>query len=112
MTDESELSAGEMADRIATKLTTAIVVAGALIASALYWQPSPPRYQAVANGAEVLRIDTRTGTIVSCAAGQCVSLLSRHQHLSRATALPGPPAPAPAAQAPAAPASQAAPAAR
>lgn len=105
MTDESELSAGEAADRIATKLTSAIVVAGALIASAIYWQPAPPRYQAVANGAEVLRIDTKTGTIISCAAGQCVSLLGRHQHLSRAAA--------PASQtAPPAPASQAAPRAR
>ncbi|MDB5692240.1 MAG: hypothetical protein JWO81_1303 [Alphaproteobacteria bacterium] len=108
--DELDLSPIEMADRIATKLTSAIVIAGALVAVAIYARPSPPRYQAVANGAEVLRVDTRSGTILSCSAGHCYTLVRHGKHLEQGpsqAALPGPAAPAPAK----APAAQPAPAA-
>jgi hypothetical protein len=95
--DESEISLGEAVDRIGTRLSSAVVIAAALIGLAIYARPSPPRYEMVANGAEVLRIDTRKGTILSCTGGHCYTVVKHGQHLERTA--PAPPAlPKPAAQ--------------
>jgi hypothetical protein len=96
------MSLGEAVDRIGTRLSSAVVIGAALIGLAIWARPSPPRFQVAANGGEVLRIDTRKGTIISCAGGHCYTIVRHGQHLD-----PGPPSPAlpkPAAQVPAAPA--------
>jgi hypothetical protein len=106
--DEAPLALDEIVDRAGRRVASALVAAGALIGLAIYWQPAPPRYQAVANGTEVLRIDTRKGTILSCTGDRCYTVVRHGQHLDS-----GPPAslPKPAAQLPAAPAPGSAPAA-
>jgi hypothetical protein len=104
--DEAPLALDEIVDRAGRRIASALVAGGALIGLAIYWQPAPPRYQAVANGTEVLRIDTRTGTILSCTGDRCYTIVRHGQHLeSDPPPLPSPPKPAtqlPATPAPAA----------
>jgi hypothetical protein len=104
----------ELLDAALRKIITAIVIAAALIALAIYSRPGPPRYQAVATpDGRILRVDTRKGTILACDGDQCWTVVRHGQHLARnpgRPALPQPaapapqPAPAPAAAAPAQPA--------
>ena len=63
--------------------TTAIVVSGALVAVAIYARPGPPRYQAEVADGRIVRIDTRSGTIISCQEGGCTTILKRGQRLER-----------------------------
>jgi hypothetical protein len=110
--DQAPLTLDEIVDRAGRRIASGLVAAGALIGLAIYWQPAPPRYQMAANGNQILRIDTRKGTIIGCEAGQCATLLHRGQHLSSHLTidLPSKPAAVPAA-APAAAPAQAPPAA-
>lgn len=98
-----EPALAEIVDNVLRKLVTAIVIAGAIIAIAIYARPAPPRYQAAVGDGKIVRIDTRSGTVIACAAGVCATVLRRGQHLERhlpaPAALPAPaprPAPAPA----------------
>jgi hypothetical protein len=70
--EESGLS--DMADALARKLTTAVVIAAAIVGVAIYARPGPPRYDAVAVNGEVVRIDRRSGAMLACNAQRCVSL--------------------------------------
>ena len=107
--EEPPLTLDEVVDRAGRRIASALVAAGALVALALYWQPAPPRYQMVASGSQVLRIDTRKGTIIGCDAGTCATVLRHGDHLSPRLSIdvgPKPataPTPAPSAP-PAAPA--------
>ncbi|HEX5182408.1 MAG TPA: hypothetical protein VFW19_04550 [Allosphingosinicella sp.] len=49
----------------------AIALAGAFIALAIYWRPGPPRYQVVAMGDQVVRLNTKTGSMVACNVDGC-----------------------------------------
>ncbi|HMG46439.1 MAG TPA: hypothetical protein VK614_03155 [Allosphingosinicella sp.] len=102
----------ELIDAALRKIITAMVIAAALIALAIYWRPGPPRYQAVAApDGRILRVDTRNGTILACDGDQCWTVVRHGQHLARnpgRAALPAPAAPV----APPAPAPAPAPAAR
>lgn len=88
-------------ERVAGKLATGMVIASGILGLAIYWRPAPPRFQAVAapNG-EILRIDTRKGSIISCAAdNKCYLVLKSGQHLTsggerKAIAAPAAPQPA------------------
>lgn len=62
-----------MNDRIAT----AILVAGALIAAALYLRPSspPPRYAISAGDGGFVRLDNETGEVRSCSGGSCIRVI-------------------------------------
>jgi len=91
---QPEPALAEIVDNVLRKLVTAIVIAGAIIALAIYARPAPPRYQAAVGDGKIVRIDTRNGTVIACAAGVCATVLRRGQHLERH--LPAP-APAPAA---------------
>ena len=111
--DEAPLTLDEIVDRAGRRLTTALILAGAFIGLAIYWQPAPPRYQMIASGNQILRIDTRKGTIIGCEGGQCAIVLRHGQHLSshlpvsaepKPAALPAPAAAPAPATAPAAPA--------
>ena len=101
-------SLAELADSAMRKIVTAIVIAGALIALAIYMRPSPPRYQTAVGDGRIVRVDTRTGTVIACEGRPCYRVLRRGQDLEEAPAakaLPAPaarearPAPAPASNA-------------
>jgi hypothetical protein len=96
---------GDLIERLGRRLTTAAVIAAAIIGLAVYARPAPPRYQAFAAGSQIVRIDTRTGTITGCEAGQtCVTILRRGQRLARRPKPEALPKPAAATPLPAAPA--------
>ena len=96
------------------RISTAIAIAGALVALAIYARPGPPTYQAFSTGSSIVRINTRTGSIFECVDGRCGIVVRRGQHLDRrppAKALPAPaPAPAPVVAPAPAPAQKALPA--
>lgn len=101
---EAPETTGDLIERLSRRLTTALLVAAGIVGLAIYARPAPPRYQAFAAGGQIVRIDTRTGTIIGCEGQQtCVTILRRHQRLARKPkpeALPKPAAtPAPAAPA-------------
>jgi hypothetical protein len=110
---------GDIIDGAVRRLSTAIAIAGALIALAIYARPGPPTYQAFSTGHSIVRLNTRTGWIFECIDGRCGTVVRPGQRLDRrppAKALPAPaaavpaptaaPAPAPARSANPAPAKQ------
>lgn len=112
--DETELSIGEWLDKASRRVTTAVLMAGALIAISIYAKPGPPRYDIAAADGRVVRVDTRTGAVISCGSEGCLSVHKsggRIDSRAKLPALPAPAAPAPQA-APAAAAAQPVPAAR
>ena len=74
-------STAEIAEAAVRRIATAIVIAAALVALAIYARPGPPRFQMEATPGGVLRIDTRSGTIIGCDGGSCRTLLKRGQKL-------------------------------
>ena len=104
---DSRHSTIEIAEAAVRRIVTAIVISAALIALAIYARPAPPRFQIQATPGGIVRIDTRSGTVIGCEGGRCMHLLKRHQKLApnpnlntkAPAALPAPaapPAPAPA----------------
>jgi len=108
---EPRSSADALSDVLAgaiRSVVTAIVVAGAIVGLAIYSRPGPPRFQAVVLGDQVVRLDTRAGSMIACDAQSCVRFVRRGQPLEsrpEPEALPKPAAPTPPAtqQPPAAP---------
>jgi hypothetical protein len=80
---EAESPLAHLVDMVSRRIATAIVIAGALIALAIYFRPAPPHYAAFAAGGEVIRIDTKTGSMIACGAGPCVLMLKHGQRLER-----------------------------
>jgi len=78
-----ELSLAEVAEGAVHKFVTVLVIAAALIALAIYARPAPPRYQAVVGDGKVVRIDTRSGTMIACEAERCFRILKSGQILDR-----------------------------
>ena len=108
---ERQSSLGEIVDGAVRRLSTAIAIAGALIAMAIYARPSPPTYQAFStDSGSIVRVNTRTGWIFECVEGRCGTVVRPGQRLARrppAKALPAPNAAAPVpVETPAAPAGQ------
>lgn len=106
-------SLGDVAEKGIRRIVTAIVIAGSIVGLAIYSRPGPPRYQAFAGDGQIVRIDTRSGTVIACEENQCWTVVRRGQRLKRnpaPAALPKPAAQPP--QVPAAPSPEAAPAAR
>ncbi|HEX8571154.1 MAG TPA: hypothetical protein VF759_00225 [Allosphingosinicella sp.] len=102
--DDRPLSMGEAIDAGARKVTTGLVIAGAIIGLALYARPGPPRYEAMVEGDRIVRIDTRKGTIISCEGQQTCQLIVRSgQRLTRVKRTDAPPQPPKALPRPAAP---------
>ncbi|HEU0099526.1 MAG TPA: hypothetical protein VFQ67_12220 [Allosphingosinicella sp.] len=98
---------GEAIDAAVGKITTGIVIAGAIIGLAVYARPGPPRFDAFAFGNQIVRVDGKTGTIIACEGRQtCQLVLRKGQRLERiprtSAALPKPGAATPAPAAPAA----------
>lgn len=80
--EERDPTIGEIADLAMRRVATAIVIAGGAIALAIYARPSPARYQAFSSGEGIVRIDTRSGTVIGCDKGRCATLLRKGQTLS------------------------------
>ena len=86
---------GEAIDSAVGKITTGIVIAGAIVGLAVYARPGPPRFDAFAVGDKIVRIDTRKGTIIACEGQQtCQLVLQRGQRLTRIKRTDALPAPA------------------
>ena len=85
---------GEIVDGAVRRLSTAIAIAGALIALAIYARPGPPTYQAFSTeSGSIVRVNTRTGWIFECVEGRCGTVVRPGQRLARrppAKALPAP----------------------
>jgi hypothetical protein len=91
-------------ERLGRRLATSLIIAAGIVGVAIYARPAPPRFTAFAAGSQIVRVDTRTGTIIACEGRQtCQLILRRGQHLTRVRrtdALPKPAAtPLPAAPA-------------
>ncbi|MEO7177306.1 MAG: hypothetical protein ABIW83_00540 [Allosphingosinicella sp.] len=96
---------GAAIDAAVGKITTGIVIAGAIVGIAVYARPGPPRFDAFAFGTRIVRVDTRTGAIIACEAQQtCELVLRKGQRLTRIKRTDALPAPAAAKPLPAAPA--------
>ena len=110
---EPESPLREAIDLAGRRLVTGLVIAGASIGLAIYARPGPPHYEAIAApDGRIIRIDTRSGTVIACDGRTCMTVVRRGQSLHRelpAKALP-PPIPAARPQALPAPAPAAAPA--
>jgi hypothetical protein len=75
---------GEAIDGAVRKITTGIVIAGAIVGLAVYARPGPPRFEAFAVGEKIVRIDMRKGTIIACEGQQtCQLVLQSGQRLQR-----------------------------
>jgi hypothetical protein len=98
---------GEAIDGAVGKITTGIVIAGAIVGLAVYARPGPPRFDAFAFGNQIVRVDGKTGTIIACEGQQtCQLILRKGQRLTRIKRTDALPAPAPATPLPAAPAAE------
>ena len=93
-------SAEDMVERSIRMIAIAIAMAGAMIALALYWRPSPPRYQVVTVGDQVVRLNMHSGTMVACNVQKCGFVIheSRGIDENRGYALLPPQASQPAVQ--------------
>ena len=103
-------------DMFGKRLMIGLALAGALPAIAIYARPQPKHFEAFVAGGEVIRVNTRTGTIVACNAERCMQVLERGQKLKKfseggllAPQAPAAPALPSAKNAPAAPAARDAP---
>jgi hypothetical protein len=103
---EPEMSLSETIEAGIRRATTAVIIGAGIIGLAIYARPAPPRFDAFAVGSQIVRVDTRTGSIIRCEDGRtCELILRRGQKLTRparAAALPKPAAaaiPPPAAPA-------------
>ena len=75
---------GEAIDGAVGKITTGIVIAGAIVGLAVYARPGPPRFDAFAFGDSIVRVDGKTGTIIACEGRQtCQLILRKGQRLER-----------------------------
>jgi hypothetical protein len=102
---EAPETTADLIERLSRRLTTTLIVVAGIVGLAIYARPAPPRYQAFAAGSQIVRIDTRTGTVIGCEDGQtCVTLLRRGQHLAHRPKPETLPKPAAATPLPAAPA--------
>ncbi|HYI47078.1 MAG TPA: hypothetical protein VEX35_01305 [Allosphingosinicella sp.] len=88
------LTLADIVENAARKIVTAIVIAGGLIALAIYMRPSPPRFQAAVGDGQIVRVDGRSGTVIACEGRRCWRVLRRGQDLQEAPAAKALPAPA------------------
>ncbi len=75
-------SLGEAADRISKRISSAIVIAGALIGLAVYTRPVPNHFQAFAAGGELFRVNAKSGTVIACNTVRCMTVVQRGQRLT------------------------------
>lgn len=92
---ESEEPPSALAEAIegaVRRISTAIAIAGALIALGIYSHPGPPKYQAFATERGVVRVNTRNGSLVECIDGRCGILQRESRGLDHDSPAKGAPA--------------------
>lgn len=103
----------ELVEVAVRRIITSIVLAGGLIALAVYSQGDPPLYQVTAADGRIIRVNSESGTVIACEGERCAIVLERGQDLDEKLPERAPPGqaaqPAPALPAPA-PGNEAAPA--
>jgi hypothetical protein len=65
----------------ARRIMTGVMIAGAAIGLGLYSRPGPPRFQALETETGIVRVDTRSGTILHCVENGCYTVVRRGQSL-------------------------------
>src|SRR3712207_7462195 len=60
---------------------TGLVIASGVIALGIYSRPGPPRYQAIPTDTGIVRVDTRSGTVLHCVENGCYTVVRRGQTL-------------------------------
>jgi hypothetical protein len=75
------LNLADIADRASKRLTTAILVAGAMVGLAIYWKPAPTHFEAFAADGQVYRVNNKTGTVLGCSQAGCRTIVRRGQRL-------------------------------
>lgn len=80
--DEEPLTLLDVAEKIGRNVSAALLIGCGFIALAIYARPGPPKYQAIASGGEIVRLDTRSGVMIACEAGQCYSVRKRGDPLA------------------------------
>ena len=104
---EPDPSLADTLDLAIRRISMAVLAAAAIFGAAIYARPAPPRYDAFAVGGQIVRVDTKTGTIIACEGTQtCQLVLKRGQKLNRIRRTDALPKPAPATPLPAAPAAE------
>jgi hypothetical protein len=103
--EAAEPSRAELVEVGIRKIMTSIVIAGGLIALAVYSKDDPPQYQVAAADGRMYRINTQSGTVIGCEGRTCAIVLQRGQDLD--DKLPERALPAPAQARPALPAPEA-----
>jgi hypothetical protein len=88
---EREFSLGDLVDLVGRRIVTAVVIGSGIIGLAIYARPAPPRYQAVVADGQVFRVDTRSGTILSCVEDRCSTVVRHGQSLVRRAHREAPP---------------------
>ena len=76
-----EPTLAETIDGAARRVMTGLVIGGAAIALAVYARPGPPRYQALETDSGIVRVDTKSGTILHCVANGCYTVVRSGQSL-------------------------------
>ena len=71
----------ETIELAARRIMTGLMIAGAAIGLGLYSRPGPPRFQALETDTGIVRVDTRSGTILHCVANGCYTVVRRGQSL-------------------------------
>jgi hypothetical protein len=94
--DDGEPTLIELLDKASRRVTAAILMGAALIGIAVYARPSPPRYSVAAADGRIVRVDGRTGAMISCGAEGCLSVHRPGGHMELKASLPKPAVPAPA----------------
>ena len=80
---EREPTLNEIIDLAMRRMAVAVAVAGGAIALAIFaGRPTPARYDAFATPTGIVRIDTRSGKMIACEGGRCMTVLERHQRLA------------------------------
>jgi hypothetical protein len=95
---EAPPTLADVVDGAARRISTAIVLAGAVLALGIYARPAPPRFEAFAADGRIVRIDTKKGTVLACEHNRCMTIVERGQRLKplpERALLPKPDAPRP-----------------
>ena len=71
----------DIADRASKRITTAILIAGAMIGLAIYWKPAPTHFEAFSADGQVYRVNNKTGTVLACNQAGCRTVVRRGQRL-------------------------------
>lgn len=87
---ERPASTAEVAERMTSRIVNSLVIAAGILALGIYWSGDDveaPTYQAVSTpDGRVVRVNTETGSVVSCDAARCTLIFLQGDDLDRVRA--------------------------